>query len=288
MDKVTYEVKAQDLVHNIVAKSLPYKPTFYDTAWVLMLSKPHNENITDLAFPESFDFLLNHQQANGSWSTCDSEEDAILNTLAATLSIQRRCSRLSPDHEDFLAILKARVSKAVTFLRTYMTVWEPEAGTHDTFDILAPALLDMLEHEGTTIEFPGRASLMALNKARFLDFDAQTLCGTERTPMLYFLEAFAGLVVCEKLKKHTVSGAIMQPPASTAAYLMGLAIWDKDSEAYLRNAIQAAGNTGGVPAVFPCNTLETAIVGEILHNLHRGCSTYIHTGHRDSNREWLF
>ena len=270
MDKVTYEVKAHDLVQNLVTKSLPYKPTFYDTAWVSMLPEPHIESTTDLAFPEAFEFLLNHQQANGSWSTCDSEEDAILNTLAATLSIHRRCSTLSPDHEAFVAILKARVSKAVTFLHSKMADWEPEAGTHGSFEILAPALLDMLEHEGTTIEFPGRPSLMALNKARLLNFDAQTLCGTERTPMLYFLEAFAGLVDCKNLKKHTVSGAIMQSPASTAAYLMGLEIWDKDSEAYLRNAIQAAGNSGGLPAVFPCNKLEIAIVGGIFHNQHRG------------------
>lgn len=288
MDNSMYEVEARDLAQQLVARSLLYKPTFYDTAWVSMLPKPHIESSTDLAFPESFEFLLNHQQANGSWSTCDSREDTILNSLAATLSIQRRCSSLSPKHEDFLAMLKARVSKAVTFLRSTMTDWEPEAGTLDTFEILAPALLDMLEHEGIIIDFPHRPSLIALNKARLLDFDAQTLCETKRTPMLYFLEAFVGLVDCKNLKKHTVSGAIMKSPASTAAYLLGSEIWDEDSEAYLRNAIQATGESGGVPAIFPCNTLESVIVGGTPHILHRGYSTYTNTGLRYSTREWLF
>ena len=269
MDYAGLNARARSLVEDLTtwpqaAKSQSCKPTIYDTAWIAMLSKSKLDGRIEWVYPEAFQFLLDHQNLHGGWTACDSKTDAILNTLASLLALKKHRSSLRSNQKDIAASLDSRASRAVTYLRSQISDWEPETDAHVGFEILVPALLSMLEHENVNLQFPGRQALIALNKNILAHFDQQTLYGGELSPMLYFLEAFIGIVDFELLSHHKVDGSMMCSPSSTAGYLMGLQGWDEDSEAYLRSAIQATCTSGGVPSAFPCNIFESAYVSRHL------------------------
>ena len=127
------------------------KPTINDTTWIAMLCKPTDDGSTSSAFPESFQILLDCQQAHGGWSTCESKVDEILSTLAATVALKRHWSGLQPTQVDIAASLDARLSGAVAFLHRTMSDWEPEVGAHVGMELLVPTLLSMLEHENVRL-----------------------------------------------------------------------------------------------------------------------------------------
>lgn len=234
----------------------PSKPTVYDTAWISMLSKPNESGTSEWLFPESFQFLLDHQQVNGGWATCGSKTDKILNNLAAVLALKTHLRSPGPCQAGFVSVLESRLSTSLEFLQSEIHDWEPEACAHVGFEILIPAHLSLLEREKINVKFPAYSRLMALQKGSLASLELDILYGQEKSLLLYLLEAFIGLLDFEKLRHHKVHGGMMHSPSATAAYLMGLQGWDDESELYLRNAIQATGTLGGVPNVFPYNKLE--------------------------------
>ena len=238
------------------------KPTIYDTAWISMLSRLDAEDTLDWVFQDSFQLILDTQQQNGGWIANDSKIDTILSTLAATLALKRHCRDLRSNEEDREVSLESRCSKAVTFLHNQISGWQPEVGAHIGVEILVPALLSMLEREDVFLPFPGRQSLMEQNRQLFAQFDLQSLYEKDQSPMLYFLEALDGQVDYKRLSHHKVNGGIMRSPSSTVGYLIGLESLDKDCEAYLEDAIRAAGNTGGVPNIHPSHGLMIARVSK--------------------------
>ncbi|MCJ1342375.1 geranylgeranyl pyrophosphate synthetase [Peltigera leucophlebia] len=269
MDDSAIEARARSLIdaHSPDVKSCIRQPTIYDTAWVAMLSRSIDDGSPEWVFPDSFQFLLDHQKLNGGWATSESKLDNILNTLAATLALKRHYgSSLKANQIHAAASLGSRVSKAERFLQREMSDWEPELSSHTGFEILIPALLSMLEDEGITLHFAGRQRLMKLKQEFFAKFDLQNLYKSENSSILYFLEAFLGLGDFERLGLHKARGSIMRSPSSTAAYLIGLRLWDTDCEACIRTAIQATGVPGGVPSVFPPKPVEFATIWATLLN----------------------
>ena len=267
MEDDELETEARELVESLLipldhVSSNACEPTVYDTAWASMVSRPHTDHTLYWVFPESFQLLLNGQQANGGWAPCDSKVDTILSTLAATLALKKHRSNLRTDEQDSEASLDSRYLRAMAFLRAELSNWDPEVGPHFGFEILIPALLSMLERENASLQFSGRRRLMELKSSVLAHFDPDTFYENEQSPMLYLLEAFIGQVDFNRLGHHKAGGSILDSPSSTAGYLMGLEFWDESCEAYLRNAIRAAGNTGGVPNVFPSNGLTVACVNE--------------------------
>lgn len=245
----------------------PSKPTVYDTAWIAMLSKPNGDGTAEWVFPESFQFLLHHQQANGSWATGDSKSDKVLTHLAAILALKSHLRSPGPSEADLVPTLESRLSAAVAFLQDELYEWEPEACARVGFEILVPAHLSMLERETINFNFPASSSLMARKRGSLTSVELDVLYGREKSPLLYLLEALIGLADFEKLRHHTVHGGMMHSPSATAAYLMGLQGWDVESELYLRHALQTTGTLGGAPNVFPCVFSESGYVCELLGSI---------------------
>lgn len=242
----------------------PPKPTLYDTAWICMLSKPSASGALEWAFPESFQFLLDHQQANGGWATGESKTDQVLTNSAAILALKSHLKSPVPAEAGFAPMLESRLSAAVAFLQNEIDELVPEACAHVGYEILISAHLSMLELEKIKFNTSARSGLIALKKSSLTSLELDILYGPERSALLYLLEAFIGLADFEKLRHHKVQGGMMHSPSATAAYLMGLQGWDVESELYLRNAIQATGTVGGVPSVFPCVSSES---GSVCHPL---------------------
>lgn len=260
MDTSEIEHRARLLVEHIVdgiAKDLStVTVAIYDTAWVSMISKSE-EGASRWVFPECFEFLLEQQLPNGGWEAYAVKEDGILNTLAALLAMKRHERSI-----DSVFMLKDRIQNAIAYLQSSLHEWDVNTSMHVGFEILVPALLAMLEDEDIQLSFPGRASLLALNKVKLKSFRPHILYGTEKTTLLHSLEAFIGKIDFDQVGHHKTSGSMMASPAATAAYLMNISTWDEEAELYLRKVIRdgAGKGNGAVPSVFPTPIFESSWV----------------------------
>ena len=229
----------------------------YDTAWVSLVVK-EKDGCMRWLFPTAFSYLLETQSPDGGWNSDRSEIDGILNTMAALLSLEKhRALRLISEGET-AGDLDDRIFRATVFLRHALQDWNVNASKHVSFEILIPALLDMLEELGATFEFKGREHLLAIRNRKMAKFDPSTCYGNSSSTALHSLEALTGIIDFDRVKHRKVFGSMMASPASTAAYLINSSVWDDEAEAYLCHVISAGTgkNSGGVPSAFPTTLFE--------------------------------
>ena len=229
----------------------------YDTAWLSMVTKVvDNEKIW--LFPTSFGYVLNSQQANGSWEEYAAPIDGILNTMAALLSLCRH--RLSPLQIGELMHLDidTRISRAAAALQDGLRKWDVASTLHVGYELLVPQLLQMLEVLGFAFDFPGKEFLLELHAQKMSRFDNNLLYQASQTTALHSLEAFVDKIDFNKIKHQTRMGSMLGSPSSTAVYLQHSKDWDSDSENYLHRVMsygEGKGN-GGVPSAFPTTNFE--------------------------------
>ena len=236
-------------------------PAVYDTAWVSMVSKTvHGE--TSWAFPESFQYILDHQVQSGAWESYASEIDGILNTLAALLALQKHAAESQYRGLSLPGDIDGRISRATKSLGVMLQRWKVDETNHIGFEMLVPAHLDMLEQYGIRFDFPGRKYLMKIYMQKLSKLDLRSLSGKSGSTLLHSLEAFIGKINFDSIRHHTVLGSMLASPSSTAAYLMEISTWDDESEAYLRwvIAMGAGKGSGGVPGIFPTTVFDLSWV----------------------------
>jgi hypothetical protein len=235
----------------------------YDTAWVALVAKEINGQKQYL-FPECFDYLLATQSSSGGWTeNAEAAIDGILNTAGPLLALKRHASHpLQLNHD--IELLEDRINKATASLRTQLAIWDVSLTDHVGFEIIVPAMLDLLEQEDKPLvfDFGAKASLMKINQARMSRFRPEYLYGKHRMTALHSLESFIGKIDFDKVAHHKTNGSMLGSPSSTAAYLMHSSQWDDESESYLRQVITfAAGqNSGAIPSAFPSTYFEASWV----------------------------
>lgn len=202
-------------------------------------------------FPESFYYLLETQSNDGSWGCVPtlSQIDGILSTAAALISLRRHEAEPLQLHN--VSRLHTRIHKAALSLRSQLAEWCVERTTHVGFEVIVPALLEMLGE--ADMDFPGMVKLERLKTEKLSKFRPALLYGPEKCTILHSLEAFIGGINFDKVAHHKLQGSIMASPSSTAAYLMNVSHWDDEAEAYLRHVIHAKTSSGisGVPSAYP-------------------------------------
>jgi len=226
----------------------------YDTAWISMVSLPNG----DWLFPESFRFVLQQQQEDGSWPSYASESDGILNTLASLLAIEKHLEK----ETDALGATKLNIQqhkmRGLKRVQDALEQWSVKSCVHVGFEILIPALLSLLSGYGVELHFPAETALDIIYKEKMKKFSPEVLYGPHQSTLLHSLEAFAHTVDCSRLAHHKVGGSILGSPSATAAYLMYVPDWDYEAENYLRRCIENGGGSGlgGVPSAYPCEIFE--------------------------------
>lgn len=232
-------------------------PAIYDTAWVSMIKKTENGQTLWL-FPESFYYILENQLENGGWVTYASEIDGILNTSASLLSLKRHFDLPLQISTESQTSLENRIRKATQALRILLRAWDVDATLHVGFEILVPALLDYLQAEGLTFDFPGRDKLFQIRHQKLSRFKPEFIYAPFQTTALHSLEAFIGLIDFDRVQHHKIRGSFMASPSSTAAVLMNATKWDIECEEYIRHVIEHASGkaSGGVPSAFPSTIFE--------------------------------
>ena len=252
----------------------------YDTAWVANVTKTV-AGLPQYLFPSAFLFVLDAQLLDGSWNAHyhpdhatesvsalanapSNLSDSILSTMAAlyTLNIhaisplQIRPARIPAPS------LPVRIDRAVASLESMLRMWRVDTCNAVGFEILTPALLDLLTAQGYDFNFPDRAALLKIRAAKMERVQPAMLYQVAPVALLHSLEAFHGWTPEEldvsKLKHHMVRGSMMASPAATASYLMGSQTWDDEAEAYLRLAIECGDGkgSGGVPSAWPSTYFE--------------------------------
>ena len=229
--------------------------TIYDTAWVAMVSKKvHGE--TRWLFPECFQYLLAHQMDDGGWKSYASEVDGILNTMAALLALKVHADATQYLDNPLTTDIEIRISKGSTALQKMLDKWDVDECMHVGFEVLVPALLQLLQNRGFSFTILKDESLMSLNHKRIGNFDPRILYGKDCTTLIHSLEAFSDKIDYDRLSHHKVGGSMMGSPASTAAYLINISSWDEEAERYLSAVVSAIKDKehGGVPSAFPTTT----------------------------------
>jgi hypothetical protein len=237
----------------------------YDTAWVSLVTKTVDGNQRWL-FPECFQFLLETQSDAGGWEIGNSAPiDGILNTAASLLALKRHIgigSDILPQYDN--RDLSERAERAAKSLQTKLAALDVSTTEHVGFEIIVPAMLDLLKAEDPSLvfDFPAHNSLMKIHESKMSRFRPEYLYSAQPMTALHSLEAFIGKIDFDRVRHHTAHGSMMGSPSSTAAYLMHASQWDDESEAYLRHVIKhAAGQgTGAVPSAFPSTHFESSWV----------------------------
>ena len=240
----------------------------YDTAWVSLVAKPVH-GVEQYLFPDCFQYLLDTQSEDGGWSAgMGAQIDGILNTAGPLLAFQRHLSQplqLQHDAQD----LTRRIEKATASLRLQLAAWDVSTTDHVGFEIIVPAMLDLLEKENPSLvfNFEAKAPLMKIHDAKMSRFKPEYLYGPRRMTALHSLESFIGKIDFDKVIHHKVNGSMLGSPSSTAAYLMHASQWDDEAEAYLKHVAKfAAGQgSGGIPSAFPSTHFESTWVSRLGH-----------------------
>lgn len=229
----------------------------YDTAWLAMIEKTVEGKSTWL-FPESFDYLLQHQQEDGGWKSYAAQVDGILNTLAGILAIKKHLNKPDRSGTSLPEELEMRMQKATDHVKELLNSWDVAVTTHVGFEILVPALLKYLEEEGIAIDFGQKPLLMAIHQKKMSRFHPSLLYSKLKLSAVHSLEAFIGQIDFDKVVHHKTFGSMMASPSSTAAYLMHASKWDEESEGYLQHVLKHGDGkgSGGVPSAFPSTYFE--------------------------------
>ncbi|MGH8000130.1 MAG: hypothetical protein ACREPR_12025, partial [Brasilonema sp.] len=230
----------------------------YDTAWVAMVRQPHNPE--QLAFPDSFHWLLRHQSKDGSWGY---PPQTIVPTLAGLLALLKAPQQTELTHY--------AAKRAETHLRTALRQWLIANYESVAFEILVPKHLEELENLGVVFEFPDKAELLKIYH-RKLSIASPELIYSGKSGLIHSLEAFAPSIDFQRLKPlQAANGSYGISPAATAAVLIHSPEWDTASAdwlTHLSNQARRTGDPGAMPNAYPIDVFEGSWV---LYNLlHAG------------------
>lgn len=231
-----------------------FSRAIYDTAWVSMVAK-QDENGRHWLFPQCFHHILDSQHDDGTWGPKASQADAILNTAASLMTLQAHLEEPLQIQEVPLQELQKRIALASAALQSHLRTWDVTSSTHVGFEVIIPAVLNILERKGIAFGFPSRKKLEQLNAAKMSKFQPQMLYSQHKSTMLHSLETLISKIDYDRVGHHKVSGAIMASPSASAAYLIHASQWDEEVESYLRHVVGRYGGIG-VPSAYPSTYFE--------------------------------
>jgi halimadienyl-diphosphate synthase len=220
----------------------------YDTAWVAMVRDPHNPK--QLAFPDSFDWLLKHQAQDGSWS--GPFPFTLIGTLAALLALLN-----APEATEQTRYAARR---AEAYLRAALSQWWVKNYETACFEVLVPCLLEELEKLGVVFEFPDKAELLKVYADK-LRIDGPELIYTGESTLIHCPEAFGPSLDFERLKQQqTANGNYGSSPAGTAAVLIYGPEWNDAAARWLTHLTNRAfeGERGAMPTFYSLEGFEAS------------------------------
>ena len=158
----------------------------YDTAWASLVTKPFDGQ-KQLLFPECFQYLLATQSDDGGWSVGTGVQiDGVLNTAAPLLALKRHTAEPLQLQNDAQNIAN-RIEKATASLRSQLADWDVSTTDHVGFEIIVPAMLDLLEKEDPSLvfDFEAKRPLIRIHEGKMSRFRPEFHYGTRRMTALH-------------------------------------------------------------------------------------------------------
>ena len=148
----------------------------YDTAWVASISKTVG-GCQQWLLPMSFSYILSAQLPDGGWpahlGSPDTDlVDGLLSTLAALFCLNLHAEKPLQLQCDDIDI---RIKDGSKRLESLLQLWD--VGNCDSvgFEILVPSLLELLEEQGLSYEFPGRELLFGIRAQKLSKLTPEVL-----------------------------------------------------------------------------------------------------------------
>ena len=173
------------------------RPTMFDTAFVAMLSLVDDKGGRHiLRYPQTFEYLLNHQSFTGGWEMDNFKSGTLLSTLAGLLALSKHRGRSSHVAEPIKLDLDTRIEKAIGFAQRALDVWDTEEDAFPGSKALVASVLEKLELENIYFRLSRNTSLaIGIAKKRCSDGLLTTQCA-EQNKRLCQLQAFTGFLEC--------------------------------------------------------------------------------------------
>jgi hypothetical protein len=239
-------------------------PSIYDTAWVSMILK-ENGGSRHWLFPDTFQYVLDHQEPDGGWKTYADSVDGILNTTAALLSLLKHREEDNEVESNRKELLDERISRATSWLRASLKSWNVRDCNNVGFEILVPALLKQLGRYGIKFVVADWEYLEGLNQEKLAKFHESMVYGPVQTTIIHSLEAFVDQIDFDRVSHHLINGSLMGSPSATAAYMINSTRWDDEAERYLRRVAERASGSC-FPSAYPTSIFETSWILSTLLN----------------------
>ena len=237
--------------------------SIYDTAWIACVVKPSTARPSQWLFPNSFQAILNYQHEDGGWHW--PPDEAVECTNGTLLSSLASLYAISQHIRQPLQLFKLQVqvnhafSRGIKFISEYARNMDLASCDNVGFEVLVPALLDLLEKEDVVFNLPNTQRLFEKRDFKLSKIPVNQLNTTSST-ILHSCEAFLGdnEFSFNSLRGQLIGGSMMASPAATAAYLIRSSDWDDSAEAYLRLTLSngAGRGSGSVPSAFPSTNFE--------------------------------
>uniref|UniRef100_A0ACD5WXI3 Uncharacterized protein n=1 Tax=Avena sativa TaxID=4498 RepID=A0ACD5WXI3_AVESA len=223
-------------------QQVPISPSAYDTAWVSMVPLPGFPDAP--RFPQCIEWILQTQQADGSWGMKQSGSSVSKHTLLSTLAcvVALRKWKLGKEH----------VKKGQHFIgRNFSVVMDEQVTGPVGFSLIFPGMLGLAIDMG--LEFPVCRTdvdeLLHFAAEELERLSTETSLGT-KAYIAYVSEGLGNLVNWSELMKfQRKNGSLFNSPSTTAALLIRK--YDEKALQFLSSVLGKFGSA--VPTVYPVN-----------------------------------
>ncbi len=234
----------------------------YDTAWVARVSEPENPDVP--LFPAAYEWLLQHQDADGSWGAeIRFAHDRVVCTLAALLTVATGSYRRQES--------EVAARRAIVYLNQAKLSLRDDAAETVGFELLLPELVRQAQALGISLPYHDWQFVDELKADKLKRIPPIAVYGGPTT-LTHSLEYLGdGLVAALVSRSQGPNGSYGASPSATA--YVHVRAPEEETLAYL-NSIPNAALGGGVPDVYPINVFETAWVLQSLMPLQAKIPEY--------------
>jgi halimadienyl-diphosphate synthase len=219
----------------------------YDTAWVARLTRP--EAPEEPLFPASFDWLLRNQHPDGSWGADIAfAHDRVISTLSALVALAGSQHRRNE--------AQRAVRRGVVYLNRERPDLQADPAETVGFELILPELVRQAKALGLRLPYRDWEFVEAIKADKLRRIPPIAIYGGP-TPMTHSLE-FLGDRLAHMLVQRCQSpnGSYGASPSATAYVQAQLK--DNDALGYIYRV--AEQDSGGIPYVYPFETMETSFV----------------------------